>query len=879
MANSPKIPGAEKTLEGSGGASGPLDNVELSKRNALTWNQFSDGGKFELGYDPNWAWSDIDGLNWNKSFPFQMHILEEKGGGFSNVETFTLPIPPSDLAISTPFAISTSVTLGGIVEEHNGAPLRNISFSGTTGVYPLRGTTATLPSKYGIKSEFLGIAAGTIAAVGNVANQAAGVANSARSAASLFGLPSDSQNSPNLLHGTDFQDLNAQSDIKSSGYYQFRLLQRFLERYANLKKQKKYATLRLALSIWKDNATYLVTPRSFDVRRNASSPFEYNYSINLLAWRRIDLKERRPDAIDGYKPVIQNPGVFRQLLNTIQGSRRVLHAASGVMSAFAGDLENLVFEPLRGIVLFCKDLMGLTITAAELPQNIQRKFQRNWREITDSWESVKQGNNFRKKVLRDLKKSIDDYYNERTVTENAEFGGLGGMGPETGTAKNGLSGEGNNSSPNEIAKLFSNLNANFELAEAIRPSELNLSPSIEAEILEERRRVRLFDRAYFEKIRDQIAEFSASFANAIGAGSESFNNITGLAPESGQTAASNREPTEEEYEVLFALNSVGIELNRLAASGLINNDTFTTMEVTAGMASRSGIAFNLPASKFAVPFPYGVTLERLAVQYLGDANRWHEIAALNGLKYPYVDEEGFQLPLLVNGNRNQVVVAKSPNLFVGQAVWLSSNSTSRSKRKITKIEDVSSASVVLTLDGDADLDRYKVLSGAYLHAFLPDTVNSQMTIYIPSTQPSQEDDFRTKAIPGIDEQDPYLQAGGVDLLLTQDGDLAVTQDGDCRLAIGLTNLIQRLRIALETPKGSLVQHPEFGLGLSVGMSTADLNPNELKSAVTEIVKADGGFSGVQSAAILKQGPVAQIFLSVGVAGTSQFIPISFQVKK
>lgn len=874
MANSPKIPGVNKTLEGSGGVSGPLQHAELAKTNEkqLVGGLSKDMQQLDYfagdGGDPNWVWSTIDGANWNKSFPFQLSILMEEGftvsrkgntryPSFTVDRQFTLPIPPSDLSISTPFAITTSVTLGGIIEEHNGAPLRSITFSGTTGVYPLRGTTATLPTKSDAKTEFLGIAAGTIAAVGNLVNQSLGVANTA---SSLLRLPSNSQNSPNLLHENDFQDLNSQSDIKSSGYYQFRLLQRFLERYSNLKKTKDGQKYRLALSIWKDNATYLVTPRSFDVRRSASSPFEYNYTISLLAWARIDLSAQRPVSVDGYKPVIQNPGVFRQLLNTIQASRRVLHAATGVMNAFAGDLENLVFEPLRGISLFCKDLLGVGITAAELPKNIQKKFERNWREIRESWVGVSKTNEFRTETSVDYGESSNDYYNERGSLQ-------------------GSSGDGGNNSSNEVVKLLSDLNRNFVLAEAIRPSELNLAPSIEAEILEERRRVRLFDRAYFEKIRDQIAEFSANFANTIGAGSESFNSIAGLAPQSNTATAANREPTEEEYEALFALNSVGIELNRLAASGLIDNDTFTTMEVTAGMASRSGIAFNLPASKFAVPFPYGVTLERLAVQYLGDANRWHEIAALNGLKHPYVDEEGFQLPLLVNGNRNQVVVAQSLNLFVGQAVWLSSNSTSRSKRKITKIDSISPTSVALTLDGDADLDRYKVLSGAYLHAFLPDTVNSQMTIYIPSTQPSQEDDFRTKSIPGLDEQDPYLRAGGVDLLLTQDGDLAVTQDGDCRLAIGLTNLIQRLRIALETPKGSLVQHPEFGLGLSVGMSTADLNPNELKSAVTEIVKADGGFSGVQSAAILKQGPVAQIFLSVGVAGTSQFIPISFQVKK
>ena len=57
------------------------------------------------------------------------------------------------------------------------------------------------------------------------------------------------------------------------------------------------------------------------------------------------------------------------------------------------------------------------------------------------------------------------------------------------------------------------------------------------------------------------------------------------------------------------------------------------IEAVAGLARASGIAFTVPTSKFAVPFPYGMTLEMLAAQYLGSRDRWMEIAALNGLRW------------------------------------------------------------------------------------------------------------------------------------------------------------------------------------------------------------------------------------------------------
>jgi hypothetical protein len=305
----------------------------------------------------------------------------------------------------------------------------------------------------------------------------------------------------------------------------------------------------------------------------------------------------------------------------------------------------------------------------------------------------------------------------------------------------------------------------------------------------------------------------------------------------------------------------------------------TTVDAVAGMASSAGIAFTVPASKFAVPFPYGMTLEQLAGQYLGDPNRWHEIVALNGLRTPYVDEIGFSLPLLVNGNGNQVSVSNADNLFIGQQVTISSTNTTRSTRRITSISRISSSNYVITVDGEDDLARFSALASASLHTFLPDTVNSQQLIYIPSESTPEDDGFRTKSIPGVDQFDQLIAAGGVDLLLTQNGDLAITPDGDCRLAVGMTNIIQQIRTAIGTPRGSLLHHPDYGLGLTPGVSTADLDAKTMLSSLQEMFRADKTFSGVSGVAISKMGPVVRVAMSVGIAGTNQTIPLTVDIRR
>jgi hypothetical protein len=120
--------------------------------------------------------------NWDKIYPYYFAVVlaDAKTGEcivsdnavnlnkeFSNT-LFELPINPTNLTISTPFAINVTPTTRGILEEHNGTIFRNIMISGTTGVTPgnLR-KTSNLISGLATKGA-LALASNTISEVGSV---------------------------------------------------------------------------------------------------------------------------------------------------------------------------------------------------------------------------------------------------------------------------------------------------------------------------------------------------------------------------------------------------------------------------------------------------------------------------------------------------------------------------------------------------------------------------------------------------------------------------------------------------------------------------------------------------------------------------------------
>lgn len=791
--------------------------------------------------DSFWSHAEIDSARWNQAFPYQLLLVKRNGTQYTDTDSvskkwrFTLPIPPNSISYSMPFAISGEVKLDGYHEQHGGAPIRNISFSGTTGVLPNKGSAEQRQSQPFVQSLLGGIFAGTIASTQRTASIITGV-------------------KPNVVTDDELSGTIGQT----SGYVQFRRLQEFFENYVAFKKTKQGKDYCLALAIWKDQAVYLVTPLVFNVTRTADSPFEYPYQLSFRAWRRVTLSTNGPEP-EVFKPLSTDANKIGKLLVAIDKARQVLEGAAYTIQAFVGDIEHTLLEPLRSLSMAAKDLAGVSLALADVPDQIVKDAK------TSIIAAAAIRTNFEVQFAdadQSTRQTASDMSALAAKTNQGTTGGGFQLDSYTGT-----------DNTDSVNKVFENPGKYYSFFSRITLSQIQLPPTLVRAVINERERVRKLTRLDYEQMRDNFVQLMADYADAVGAGNSTFATTY-----SRSQPTSTRTPSSGDFQVLFAMNRVVMELNRMAASSSINRFQLDSIDFVAGLASRSGIAFTVPKSKYAVPFPYAMTLEQLANRYLGNPDRWIEIAALNGLRAPYVDEVGFDLPLLTNGKDNQVEVADSSNLYIGQMVWIRSTTTAMTSRHIQKIEKINDSQSVLTLDGDATMGLYTTLAQATLHAFLPDTVNSMMQIYIPSDDEPEFSDWKTKGIPGVDMFDPLVEAGGIDILLTEDGDLAVTPDGDCLLAVGLTNIIQTAKIRLSVTQGELNRHPQFGLAIKLGASTADVDAKTLLHSCQDLFADDPTFTGVTSASVLKQGNTAIIGLQIGVKGVSQLIPVTFKVQ-
>lgn len=815
----------------------------------------------------------IDGTRWDSLYPYRLLVVDVTKnnaivGGSSttditveNTKTggkiefrpigraweFTLPITPSQLSITDQFSINTSATLRGVLEEHNGVKFKLIQASGTMGVWTQRSSVVDPVNDNSINQSSIGtLFAGTIEAATGVINQFNAVINTATSGhPANKPVPKTPENSP--------------FGFKSTGYYNALALQQFLEQYAEAKKDPNHAGWRLVFDIPKQNQSFVVTPIQYNWIQNENKPTHFNYTFTLKAWRRIFLDEKVSKAS---KPQTIDSSVLQRIINTVSQARLLTSSVVDLIGAVRSDVRRPL-DVLRQTTLLLKDLAGVAITTADI----------DFVKQTDYASAIKEALLTLKDTLLTTA-AVSSDVNVRnailTISSSSEkVEGLtiysvsgGQLGKPAAFAQ----------SIDPSNNIFRQPERNYKLMDQVPISILKLNNAQQEAVEKSIEVVRNLTIADLKSFRGVIQDLALQLSNNFGTGDTYYSQIYNKpAPISRLSPI-----TIDEYGLLNSLYEVMQGYDILTATTELDDaKKQSSMEFIAGIADEANIDFQISNSKILAPVPFGLTIEQISARYLGDPNRWIEIVTLNNLRDPYIDEDGFTRDLLSNASGRQITISSVEDMYLGQRVVLKSDTQAPTSRKIIGIDRLSDTSYLVTLDGEADLGSYTIVDNAYIQAYLPGTINSQQKIFIPSDLPvpTEPNILAPPSVAG----DTLVGLSKVDWLLTDSGDIATNAFGDFRFSAGMTNLIQAMKIKLGTQKGSVLLHPDFGLGLKVGNSIADIDVQNIYNSISKMIEEDPRFQGLDSLQISLDGPSLTISMGVIIAGQSGVFPITFEL--
>jgi hypothetical protein len=824
--NVPGIPGLSPTTSNPSVASGTFSDIQNIQKIASLGQTFTTDLMTKGILLQNFSQNGVLN-NWNTNYPYRLTVIQMGDDGtITPIATYRLPQNPNQITINSPFAIKLTVTSRGIMEEHNGMPLKQITINGTTGIFIQR-------AQYSIDkppTSILGtIFAGTVSAV----NSAVSSLSSTISAFSSLTSPTPGANPQNSTL--------TQNQLVQSGYYQYQMLTLFLEAYASAKKNTNGRKLRLVFEMTKDQKAYVVTPGTIQTNRTASSPLEYDYTIPMTAWATIDpnFNSNVPQTRVSDK-ISRDIGTTQRLFNAITDARNTLTSFSNIVSAVSADIQSNIFGPINSVILFTKSLLSIGQTIADFPASIQQSFQSS---IISNFSSLQS----------QLSATTYATFAPIVAQIKAESSSSNSFSPP---AASGTAGTGTFST-----SVFNNL----ALTDAIQISSL---PQTTAQ-----------QNAINQTVSNALNYTQNNFVTLA-------NNLEILSTQLGPVI-SVLDPTSPEWDILYSIQNTRANLYAFIADGTLrtsqndqNNSTINSTQAVTAMsfwqqtATENGIGFTVPNGKFQVPFPFGGSLEELAAAYLGDATQWITIAALNGLQYPYIDENGFYNYLISNGNNSQINIASADNLYVGQTVYIQSDNQLPSVRTILVINAVNATSYLLTLSGPSNLNIYTTAESASIKAYLPYTTNSMQQIWIPSETSSQDDDPAITPITYIQDDPQLVKFSKIDFLLDSSGDLAFTNDGFLNLAFGKTNLVQAAKLKVTTLSKSLLLHPTLGAGIATGSSTADVDLTGLINNINQSFSSDPRFNVPSSVQFVLNGSVLTANVSVSVRQANSVLPVS-----
>ena len=422
------------------------------------------------------------------------------------------------------------------------------------------------------------------------------------------------------------------------------------------------------------------------------------------------------------------------------------------------------------------------------------------------------------------------------------------------------------------------LSAYKYIIESISLSELNLSQDELETSQQEQQRVINLQISDFQEMSQFIRKLACNSAQIIGLGDEDGVLLQGFSVVEAQ-----RTYFTSDAEQILLLLEVADEIDGIVFDLKNRFDTQPNLLQLASSNITPGSDVSITQSyrsAFAVPFRG--TLEQMAKDFLGTADRLFELITVNNLQAPYVDTQGQKLLMSGPGIKNFVRIPNTlaNSIRVGTKIGLGSLSVREEYRQVERVIDQGDGNLTLALTGETNLDRFKTTDQAFVRVYKPNTVNERSLILIPLDIASPN---ARKTLPNADalrRLDQALLDFGVDVKRDDKSNgFVIGSDGDFQIIYGIPAVRQAVLSVLRTSQNELPFHPEYGVPLAATIGSRFLGSigegAAIGNVVTDAIQIDGRYDSV----ILKDVQVTptstSISLLITLPGSNVLIPLDF----
>ena len=390
------------------------------------------------------------------------------------------------------------------------------------------------------------------------------------------------------------------NDLKhKSGYEVFLTLRNWFRAYYEYKKQhaSEAKDLRLVFKNYKDGEFLIVELQNFRMERQASRSFLYDYTIELRVLAHFTFKPIARSGLEQFSDALDTANVY------LDAARGTFLKFQDTLRQIESTYDSVILSPLRRTSLALKALAGVPFTMADVSN---RSMKNTIKEATVL------------AILLQIKDMQDGY----EIT-----GQLDPRLQDIVLAK-------------DLVK--DSINRKVEALIALKEGALALDAGVLpentlSELYAESSDALANPRSFYENTITDIRRVQQNYEDYLNLSSATYDGYFDRT--STVTAAANKVPTLDEYELLYAFTQAQLAINLMLTSEDLFKASFDQRiaEINDLFAGSIDLQNSTAVRQYRVPA--ATSLERIAQQELGDSTRWGEIAILNELQHPYIVDD------------------------------------------------------------------------------------------------------------------------------------------------------------------------------------------------------------------------------------------------